>query len=103
MAKAVAAAANIARYQAVFRSGRGDGWLGPDVKEAMKALAAKGAKGFVMCELLSVTADVESYQEIKEECQAVARELDVEFAVAEFLGDSFDTVLSITELIKSRL
>lgn len=103
MAAAVGAAAGVPRYRAVFRSGRSDGWLGPDVKEAMRALAAEGAKGFVTCDLMSVTADVESYREINGECRAVARELQVELAVAEFLGDSFDAVVAAAQLIKSRL
>ena len=88
---------------AVYRSGKPAGWLGPDVKDVMRELAAEGAKGFVTCELLSVTADVESYIEVNVECQEVAKELGVDFAVSEFLGDSFDLVYALSQLIEQRV
>lgn len=103
LATAIAEKAGIKNYHITYRSGRGAGWLGPDVKEAMKSLTKDGAKGFVTCELLSVTADVESYAEINTECREVAKELEVEFAVSEFLGDSFDTVFALANLIEERL
>lgn len=99
LAAAVAEKAGITQYQCVYRSGRKEGWLAPDVKEAMKNLHAEGAKGFVTCELLSISADVESYIEINTECQALAKELDVDFTVSEFLGDSFDVVMALSDLV----
>ena len=103
LAAAIANKAGIKNFHITYRSGRAAGWLGPDVKEAMRTLTEAGAKGFVTCELLSVTADVESFVEINTECKEVAKELEVDFAVSEFLGDSFDTVFALAELIESRL
>ena len=103
LAAAIAKKANIERYEAVYRSGKPAGWLAPDVKEAMKSLHATGAQGFVTCELLSVCADVESFGEVNAECQEVANELNVDFAVSEFLGDSFDTVMVLSRLVETRI
>ena len=103
LAQAIADKAGIERFHTVYRSGKPAGWLAPDVKDVMRELAADGAKGFVTCELLSVTADVESYIEVNVECQEVAKELGVDFAVSEFLGDSFDLVYALSQLIEQRV
>lgn len=103
LAATIAKKAGIERYKCVYRSGKKEGWLAPDVKDEMRSLHAAGAQGFVTCELLSVSADVESFTEINAECQEVAKELNVDFAVSEFLGDSFDTVMALSELVKKRI
>ena len=103
LAAAVAAKAGIEKFAAVYRSGKPAGWLAPDVKDVMREHAANGVKGFVTCELLSVTADVESFVETNVECQEVAKEIGVEHAVSEFLGDSFDTVVALSEIIKKHI
>ncbi|MEC1178385.1 ferrochelatase [Metasolibacillus meyeri] len=103
LAAAIAKKANIERFQPVYRSGKSEGWLAPNVKDAMKSLQAEGAEGFVTCELLSVSADVESFSEINEECRKLATELNVSFATSEFLGDSFDTVMALTALIEKHI
>lgn len=103
LASAIAKQAGIENYHCVYRSGKKEGWLAPDVKEAMSTLVEAGAKGFVTCELLSVSADVESFVEINTECQVLAKELDVDFAVSEFLSDSFDTVIALSNLVKTRV
>lgn len=103
LAAAIAEKAGIENFQCVYRSGRKEGWLSPDVKEAMKSLTEAGAKGFVTCELLSVSADVESFVEINTECQAVAKELEVDFAVSEFLGDSFDVVMALANIVENHV
>lgn len=103
LAAAIAKQAGIENYHCVYRSGKKEGWLAPDVKETMITLAEAGAKGFVTCELLSVSADVESFVEINTECQALAKELDVDFAVSEFLGDSFDTVMALSNVVETRV
>lgn len=103
LATAVANKAGIERFKCVYRSGRKEGWLAPDVKDAMRTLNAEGAQGFVTCELLSVSADVESFIEIVPECQDVAAELNADFAVSEFPGDSFDTVIALSNLVEARI
>lgn len=102
-AAAIAKKANIERFQPVYRSGKSEGWLAPNVKDAMKSLQAEGAQGFVTCELLSVSADVESFSEINEQCQKLATELNVSFATSEFLGDSFDTIIALTALVEKHI
>lgn len=104
LATAVAAKAGVENFHITYRSSGGkENWLAPDVKTAMRDLHQKGAKGFVTCELLALTADVESYFEIGAECQEVASELNAPFAIAEFPGDSFDTVMALANLVVTRL
>ena len=103
LAAAISKKAAIDRFKCVYRSGKKEGWLAPDVKEAMKTLHAAGAQGFVTCELLSISADVESFTEINIECQEVVAELHADFAVSEFPGDSFDTVMALSNLLVRRI
>lgn len=100
LAEAIAKKAGIERYKCVYRSGKKEGWLSPDVKESMKTLNAEGTQGFITCELLSISADIESFNEINLECQEVAKELNIDFAVSEFPGDSFDMVITLSNLIE---
>lgn len=100
MAIAIADAAGIQNFHMTYRSSRGKAnWLEPDVKDKIRELHAAGGTGFVTCELLALTADVESYFEIGEECRELCDELGVPFALSEFPGDSFDTVYALAALV----
>jgi protoporphyrin/coproporphyrin ferrochelatase len=104
LAAAIAEKVGTSNFHITYRSAHGKaGWLGPDVCEHIRTLQSKGAEGIVTCELLSLTADVESYFEIGEECQAVCHELNLPFAVSEFPGDSFDTVNALAKLIEKSI
>jgi protoporphyrin/coproporphyrin ferrochelatase len=104
LATAIAGKLGVENFHITYRSSGGKAnWLEPDVKTAIRELHEKGATGFVTCELLALTADVESYFEIGADCQEVCNELKVPFAIAEFPGDSFDTVMALANLVISRL
>lgn len=104
MAEAIAKKAGIEHFHKVYRSSNGNaGWLAPDVKDKIKALQAAGATGIVTCELLSLCADVESFVEIGAECQEVCAERGVAFSMAEFPGDSFDTVMALAALVEKHI
>ena len=101
LAAEIAKAAQIDNYKITYRSSGGKAnWLAPDVKVAIRELHEKGSRGFVTCELLSLTADVESFFEIGEECKEVCDELQAEFALAEYPADSFDTVYALANLVE---
>lgn len=103
LTNAIAAKAGIENFHAVYRSGKKEGWLAPDVGNKIRELHANGATGFVTCEVLSLSADVESYFEIGPECQALCQELNVPFALSEFPADSFDTVMALANLVEKKL
>ncbi|MGN1187725.1 MAG: ferrochelatase [Lachnospiraceae bacterium] len=104
LAEAIAYETGIPQWRAVYRSAAPHGeWLGPDVKAAIKELVQEGRKGFVTCELLSLSADIESYFEVGAECQEVCEVLGVEFAQAEFPNDSYDTITALAKLVKEQI
>lgn len=104
MAQAVAIEAGIENWMMTYRSASSkEGWLSPDVKDAMRSLSVEGSKGFVTCELLSIVADMESFFEIGRDAQVVSEELKVEFVRTEFPGDSFDTVSALAEIVSEQL
>lgn len=102
METVIAKAAGINNFHTTYRSARGKAnWLGPNVKDKIHELHEADATGFVTCELLALTADVESYFEIGEECREICDGLGVPFALSEFPGDSFDTVYALANLVIS--
>ena len=104
LARAIATKAQIKNYQLTYRSSAGkEHWLSPDVKDAIRFLHAEGAEGFVTCELLSLSADLESYNEVGEECQKICQELGAAFAISEFPSDSFDTVYALAEIVEQHI
>ncbi|QEY21124.1 ferrochelatase [Psychrobacillus sp. AK 1817] len=104
MAQAVAREAGVSNWMMSYRSASSKvGWLGPDVKDTIRSLAAAGSRGFVTCELLSIVTDMESYFEIGRDTQLVSEELKVEFVRSEFPGDSFDTVIALAEIVKEQI
>jgi protoporphyrin/coproporphyrin ferrochelatase len=101
LASAIANKTGIKNWHITYRSSGGKAnWLAPDVKEKIKDLHDAGATGFVTCELLALSADVESYFEIGEDCQKLCESLHVPFSMAEFPGDSFDTVNALAKLVQ---
>ena len=104
LATAIAQKASIQNFHITYCSSGGKAnWLAPDVKDKILELHETGSTSFITCELLALCADVESYFEIGEDCQEVCNELDVPFAVAEFPGDSLNTVYALANLVASRL
>lgn len=104
LAAAISKAIGVNNWHITYRSGHGKPeWLGPDVKDAIRSLHAKGAQGFVTCELLALSADIESYFEIGRDCQAVCEALQVDFAQSEFPGDSYDTIQALVAIVESFL
>ena len=104
LATAIANKVGTSNFHIVYRSAHGKaGWLGPYVCEHIRTLQKEGAEGIVTCELLSLTADVESYFEIGEECKMICDELKLPFAISEFPGDSFDTVNALAKLVEKSI
>ncbi|WP_042348317.1 ferrochelatase [Bacillus massiliigorillae] len=104
LATAIANEIGLSNWQTTYRSGANrDGWLGPNVKEAIRQMQKEGVKGIVTCELLSLVADIESFFEIGEECHELCQELDLEFARAEFPNDSYDIVIALAAIINQQI
>ena len=104
LAAAIATKVGTSNFHITYRSAHGKkGWLGPDVCEHIRILHSEGAEGIVTCDLLSLTADVESYFEIGEQCKVICDELKLPFAISEFPGDSFDTVNALAKLVEKSI
>ncbi|MEK5333518.1 ferrochelatase [Lysinibacillus sp. FSL W8-0992] len=102
LAEAISKAVQIDNWHITYRSGHGKGdWLGPNVKDKINTLQGEGAQGIVTCELLSLSADIESYFEVGYECHRLCEELQVDFAQSEFPGDSYDTIQALAAIVES--
>jgi ferrochelatase len=81
-AQAVARAAGLERWSVAWQSaGRtADAWIGPDILEVLRKIAAAGASGLVVCPAGFVADHLEVLYDLDVEAAAAARGLDLPFA-----------------------
>ncbi len=90
-------------WKIAYRSGRNEQWLGPDIKDAISKEKNNGAKGIVVCELLSLTNHIEVLYEIDRDCGQLAKKLEIDFARAESLNDSTDFMFALGAITKEKI
>jgi ferrochelatase len=86
----VAAAAGVEHWQVAWQSaGRTpEPWIGPDIRDAVRQLAAAGAcEGIVVCPIGFVTDHLEVLFDLVIELAAVAEEVGLPFARTASLND----------------
>ncbi|WP_110933201.1 ferrochelatase [Paenibacillus bouchesdurhonensis] len=105
LAEAVATQTDCRSWKIAYRSGgpAPQKWLGPDVLDVMKSTAQEGASAVVICELLSMTENIETLQDCRFDGLVKARELGLEFATTEFLNDSDDFMTALEEIVLAQI
>ena len=95
-----------AGFDLVFQSRSGPPqvpWLGPDVNDHLKALAADGVPGIVVCPTGFVSDHVEVIWDLDTEARDTADRLGLPFARAATAGTHPDFVAAIRELVQEQL
>jgi ferrochelatase len=89
-ARAVAAAAGVARWSFAFQSASatGEPWLGPDVLDALRDLHAKGTRQVVVCPIGFVADHLEVLYDLDIEAAGLARALGMAMVRTESLNAS---------------
>ena len=77
-----------------------DKWLGPDVREVIREVAARGFKAVVVCPVPTLIENVEVFQETGEDAQEAARQCGLEFVRTELLNDSADMLDLLESLVR---
>ncbi|WP_055108546.1 ferrochelatase [Paenibacillus ihumii] len=105
LAQAVARKAGCSQWKLAYRSGgpAPQKWLGPDVLEVMESAAREGAAAIVICDLLSMTENIETLQDCRFDGLAKARELGLEFTTTEFLNDADDFMTALEEIVLAEM
>ena len=105
LAQQVASELNLENWKTAYRSGgpNKDIWLSPYLADVIKQEASSGKKGIVTCDLLSLTGNSEVLHDIGLKCQKQVHELGLEYARTEFLNDSADFMLAMTNIVKEQL
>ncbi|MFJ7974303.1 ferrochelatase [Peribacillus sp. NPDC096379] len=104
LAEQVALQLHVNNWRIAYRSARHkQNWLGPDIKDVVREEAETGSKGVVACELLSLTNNIETLQEIGKDCQDVASKVGIHYVRTEFLDDSFDLICALANITKEKL
>ncbi|ALS26571.1 ferrochelatase [Paenibacillus sp. 32O-W] len=104
MAQAVAAQANCRHWMLAYRSAGPppQKWLRPDVTDSIKEAAQTDSKAIVICELSSLTENVEAIFDCRIRCQRQAEAYGLEFVMTEFLNDSSDFMDALADMILER-
>ncbi|GIP31534.1 ferrochelatase 2 [Paenibacillus sp. J2TS4] len=105
LAEAVAQEAGCVSWRSAYRSGNPapQTWLGPDVLEVIEEEKAAGTEAIVVCDLLSLTENVELLYDIGVEGQARAEALGMEFVRTGCLNDSDDFMNVMLTIVMERL
>jgi len=104
-ADAVAGRLGIADYRVAWQSaGRtGEEWLGPDVSDLLRDLAAAGVRAVVSCPVGFVSDHLEVLYDIDVEATAVAEQVGVTLVRTESPNDHPEFVTALAEVVKDHL
>ncbi len=105
LASLIAKQANITQWRIAYRSAgtHGGPWLGPDIKEVIEQEAQQGCQGLVVCELLSLTSNVETTFDIRFDIQPICRKWNIEFFQTAMLDDSFDFIMALKQIVLDKM
>lgn len=105
LAQAVSRKAGCHSWKLAYRSGgpAPQKWLGPDVLDMMETTAREGAAAIVICDLLSMTENIETLQDCRFDGLLKARELGLEFVNTEFLNDADDFMTALEEIVLTQV
>ncbi|MBY0084014.1 MULTISPECIES: ferrochelatase [Brevibacillus] len=105
LAEEVAMRADCKKWQLAYRSAgpAPQKWLGPDVHAMIEKVPESGGKAVVVCDLLSLTENVEAIFDCRIHCRVKAEACGLEFVSTEFLNDSADYMDALVEMIRERM
>lgn len=105
LAQAVAELAGSRQWRLAYRSAgpAPQKWLQPDVLDRIEEVAKEGGKAVIICELLSLTENVEALYDCRIHARLKAEACGLEFVAAEFLNDSADYMDALAHLIYKRM
>lgn len=99
LAIAISSKLELAHWKLSYRSATpGQTWLGPDVLDTLEEVKLEDYSAVAVCELLSLTENVEALFDCRYDCQQKATELGLEFVSTEFLNDSDDFMNALEDL-----
>ncbi|GIN71876.1 ferrochelatase 2 [Bacillus sp. J14TS2] len=92
---------SLPKWRIAYRSaGSHEGlWSEPDIQEVIKEEANRGCQGIIVCELLTVTENIEALFDIGYNVQDLCRELDIEVFRTPMHNDSFDFIKTLEEIV----
>lgn len=104
LAQTVADRADCKQWQMAYRSAgpASQKWLVPDVQDVIENIANQGAKAVVLCDLLSLTENIEVTFDFME-ARLKAESCGLEFVSTEFPNDSSDYMEVLYTLIHERI
>lgn len=105
LAGLIAKQANIPKWRISYRSAgtHADVWLGPDIQEVIEMEADAGTKGIVVCELLTLTSNLEASYDIGYDIQPICKRKDIEFFQTAMVDDSFDFIMALAQIVLDKL
>ncbi|MGG3841024.1 ferrochelatase [Paenibacillus thiaminolyticus] len=101
LARLIAEEAEIGRWDIAYRSGMPapQRWLGPDVNDVIRQAAGHGCQAVVLCELTSLTDNVEVYHDLGEDTKRLAEACGIQFVRTEPVNDAWDFIEFISDIV----
>ncbi|MCY9512890.1 ferrochelatase [Paenibacillus apiarius] len=101
LSRLIAEQAEIGRWDMAYRSGMPapQRWLGPDIKDVIQQAAAEGCQAVVVCELTSMTDNIEVYHDLGEEAKQVAEQCGMQFVRTEYANDAYDFMGFMADIV----
>lgn len=105
LARLIAEEAEIGRWDIAYRSGlpAPQRWLGPDVKDVIRQAAGHGCQAIVLCELTSLTDNVEVYHDLGEDAKRLAEACGMQLVRTEPVNDAWDFIEFISDIVSHHL
>ncbi|MBG9792387.1 ferrochelatase [Paenibacillus dendritiformis] len=105
LARLIAEEAESGRWDIAYRSGlpAPQRWLGPDVKDVIRQAAGHGCQAVVLCELTSLTDNVEVYHDLGEDAKRLAEAYGMQFVRTEPVNDAWDFIEFISDIVSRHL
>lgn len=102
LAESIANKLLLPQWRIAYRSAgsQKDVWLGPDILDVIREEEEQGCRGIVVCDLLSVTSNIEVLYDIGFDVQDLCKELGIEFFRTTLLDDSYDFIMALTDIIR---
>lgn len=101
LSEAIAMKAHVPSWDIAYRSAgiHLGAWSGPDIKDVLLDKQKEGYEEFILCELLSLTSNVEVYEDLGFSLETLADELGITLYRTVMLDDSYDFMLALANIV----
>lgn len=105
LATAISTKTGVQSWDLAYRSaGVHEGlWLEPDIKQVLREKKEKGYRNVLVCELLTLTSNLEVYFDLGYDLEDTIKDLGITYYRTAMLDDSYDFILALSKILIDHL